>query len=71
MEWSDLQEIAYDNLNDALFFAASGQAETRAFAIRGGICCSYLQDISTAYILEEFKIALHECENYFHDRRIG
>ncbi|WP_157259336.1 MULTISPECIES: hypothetical protein [unclassified Paenibacillus] len=36
MEWSDLQEIAYDNLNDALFFAASGQAETRAFAIRGG-----------------------------------
>lgn len=71
MEWSDLQEIAYDNLNDALFFAASGQAENQGLRRTWGDCCSYLQDISTAYIFEELKIALHECENYFHDRRIG
>ncbi|HEY4390129.1 MAG TPA: hypothetical protein VGN02_02155 [Paenibacillus sp.] len=50
MEWSDLQEIAYYNLNDALFSAAFGQAGIQGLRRTWGDCYSYLQDISTAYI---------------------
>lgn len=71
MEWSDLKRLHMIISMMRYFLPPLARRKPGPSPYVGGIGCSYLQDISTAYIFEEFKIALHECENYFHDRRIG